>query len=84
MEERHRQEMERLKIYYHQQMEETQERCTAEILLLKRRLQELTGTQELFRYQTFHHLTLDRCNPFDSEQHIIYLTLVKASLFTVE
>ncbi|XP_056596754.1 A-kinase anchor protein 9 isoform X3 [Triplophysa dalaica] len=46
--ERHRQETERLKIYYHQKMEETQERCTADILLLKRRLQELTGTQELF------------------------------------
>ncbi|KAA0709890.1 A-kinase anchor protein 9 [Triplophysa tibetana] len=46
--ERHRQETERLKIYYHQQMEEIQERCTADILLLKRRLQELTGTQELF------------------------------------
>lgn len=49
LEERHRLEIERLKICYHQQMEETQERCTAEIVLLKTRLQELTGTQELFR-----------------------------------
>ncbi|RXN17040.1 A-kinase anchor 9-like protein [Labeo rohita] len=48
LEERHRQEIERLKSYYQQQMEETQERFTAEILLLQQRLQELTGARELF------------------------------------
>ncbi|XP_058609416.1 A-kinase anchor protein 9 [Onychostoma macrolepis] len=48
LEERQRQEIERLKSYYQQQMEETQERFTAEILLLQRRLQELTGAGEVF------------------------------------
>ncbi|XP_026145936.1 A-kinase anchor protein 9-like [Carassius auratus] len=41
-------EIERLKSYYQQQMEETQERFTAEILLLQSRLQELTGAGEVF------------------------------------
>ncbi|XP_059411389.1 A-kinase anchor protein 9-like [Carassius carassius] len=39
---------ERLKSYYQQQMEETQERFTAEILLLQSRLQELTGAGDVF------------------------------------
>ncbi|XP_052439421.1 A-kinase anchor protein 9 isoform X2 [Carassius gibelio] len=41
-------EIERLKSYYQQQMEETQERFTAQILLLQSRLQELTGAGEVF------------------------------------
>uniref|UniRef100_A0A672NL88 A-kinase anchor protein 9-like n=1 Tax=Sinocyclocheilus grahami TaxID=75366 RepID=A0A672NL88_SINGR len=48
LEERQRQEIERLKSYYQQQMKETQERFTAEILLLQSRLQELTGAHQLF------------------------------------
>ncbi|XP_067282525.1 A-kinase anchor protein 9 isoform X2 [Pseudorasbora parva] len=47
MEERHRQEMERLKSHYQQQMEEKKERFMAEILLLQQRLTELTGAEEL-------------------------------------
>ncbi|XP_016303745.1 A-kinase anchor protein 9-like [Sinocyclocheilus anshuiensis] len=42
-------EIERLKSDYQQQMEETQERFKAEVLLLQRRLQELTGAGEIFR-----------------------------------
>ncbi len=42
-------EIERLKSYYQQQMEETQERFTAEILLLQSRVQELPGAGEVFR-----------------------------------
>uniref|UniRef100_A0A8C1RWQ2 A-kinase anchor protein 9 n=1 Tax=Cyprinus carpio TaxID=7962 RepID=A0A8C1RWQ2_CYPCA len=48
LEERQRQEIERMKSCYQQQMEETQERFTAEILLLQSRLQELTGAHQLF------------------------------------
>ncbi|XP_051526692.1 A-kinase anchor protein 9-like isoform X2 [Myxocyprinus asiaticus] len=48
LEESHKQEIEHLKIYYQQQMEEKQERFTAEILLLQQKLQELTGAEELF------------------------------------
>ncbi|XP_077086261.1 A-kinase anchor protein 9 isoform X2 [Siphateles boraxobius] len=48
LEERHRHEIERLKVFYQQQKQETQERFTSEILLLQQRLQELTGAEELF------------------------------------
>ncbi|XP_051949411.1 A-kinase anchor protein 9 [Xyrauchen texanus] len=48
LEESHRREIEHLKICYQQQMEEKQERFTAEILLLQQRLQELTGAEEHF------------------------------------
>ncbi|XP_043088962.1 A-kinase anchor protein 9 [Puntigrus tetrazona] len=41
-------EMERLKNFYQQQMEETQERFTAEILLLQRRVQELSAAGDVF------------------------------------
>ncbi|XP_056116452.1 A-kinase anchor protein 9 [Rhinichthys klamathensis goyatoka] len=48
LEETHRREIERLKVFYQQQKQETQERFTSEILLLQQRLQELSGAEELF------------------------------------
>ncbi|XP_065139904.1 A-kinase anchor protein 9 isoform X3 [Paramisgurnus dabryanus] len=60
--ERHREEIERLKIYYHQQMKDTEERCSAEVLLLKRRLQERTGGEDLFS-------TSSVCPPLTSVKH---------------
>ncbi|XP_057210657.1 LOW QUALITY PROTEIN: A-kinase anchor protein 9 [Triplophysa rosa] len=78
--ERHRQETERLKIYYHQQMKETQERCTADILLLERRLQELTGTQQLFSMPSVSPpLTTDQPCEHDQDQESLS-TEVEAGL----
>ncbi|XP_073714775.1 A-kinase anchor protein 9 isoform X4 [Misgurnus anguillicaudatus] len=62
LEERHRQEIERLKIYYHEQMKDTEERCSVEVLLLKRRLQERTGAEEIFS-------TSSICPPLTSVKH---------------
>ncbi|KAG1929013.1 A-kinase anchor protein [Pimephales promelas] len=47
LEETHRREIERLKLFYQQQKQETQERFTAEILLLQQRLQELSGAEDI-------------------------------------
>ncbi|KAM6958852.1 A-kinase anchor protein 9 [Aplochiton taeniatus] len=48
LEERHRQEVERLRAYYTQQAKETEECYATELTLLQLRLQEATGTQGHF------------------------------------
>ncbi|XP_029919471.1 A-kinase anchor protein 9 isoform X2 [Myripristis murdjan] len=48
LEERHRQEVEHLRAYYQQQAAETEERYATELIMLGRRLQEVTGTQTQF------------------------------------
>lgn len=63
LEERHRQEVERLRAHYQQQATETEERYLTELVMLQQRLQEVTGTETHFRWQTFH-FTLGRFFPF--------------------
>nr|XP_056713068.1 A-kinase anchor protein 9 [Euleptes europaea] len=48
LEEQHAQEVERLRSYYHQQLKETEERCTAEITHLQSRLQDASVPSECF------------------------------------
>lgn len=52
LEERHRQEVERLRAHYQQRATETEERYLTELFMLQQRLQEVTGTETHFRWQT--------------------------------
>lgn len=54
LEERHRQEVERLGAHYQQQATETEERHLAGLFMLQQRLQEVTGAQTHFRWQTLN------------------------------
>lgn len=50
LEEQHAQEVEHLRSYYHQQLKETEERCTLEIAHLQGRLQDARDSSEYLRY----------------------------------
>ncbi|XP_066525977.1 A-kinase anchor protein 9 isoform X2 [Hoplias malabaricus] len=50
-EQQHQQELQRLRSYYRQQVEETEERFQNEIVLLQSRLEELSGTSAVYSVQ---------------------------------
>lgn len=50
LEEQHAQEVKRLRSYFHQQLKETEERYTAEIVHLQSRLQDASVASDCFRY----------------------------------
>lgn len=54
LEESHKQEMEHLRAHYQQQATETEERYATELFILQQRLQEVTGAQTHYRYNSVH------------------------------
>lgn len=75
LEESHRQEMERLQARYQESLAETEERCGAEVAMLRRQLQELSGLQ-----------AQDRCDgSIDRNQNIfIHLLLFNQNMLFFE
>ncbi|XP_034774598.2 A-kinase anchor protein 9-like isoform X3 [Acipenser ruthenus] len=66
-EDQHTQEIECLRMYYQQQIKETEERYTTEMIVLQQRLQEVTGSEAQFSISSDSQFTVQKDNDLEQQ-----------------